>query len=504
MEYSNRISLEGTARKFSDQHKPLGPIHRDEKLDVILVLKQANDIDSAVFNRKNLHDGSLELKHKESVHLNDSFIKVRDFAAAHDLEIVDENWMAHTIDVRGKADDLKRAFGVSIQNYDHVQGDFYGHEDEIKIPVALSDIIDGVIGLDNYPLCEFSKPNAIAAKGYLSISPLEMAALYNIPTNFDCSGECIGLLEFSGGYSISDVKAFASDLKIKPPQMADVSVLNAKNNPGSAGSSEVILDIEMAAAVATNCKLAMYFSANTPTGFYAGLRAAVYDKENKPSVVSISWGAIESLWSANAIAQFEKMLEQAKSLSVTVLASTGDKGSSDGKAGTNVQYPSSSALITACGGTEITVENNQIKTEVVWSNMVGSTGGGVSNLFPVPDFQKNANVPPEATTNKVGRGTPDISANAFGIEIIMNGQKNPSGGTSAVAPFIAGLVAILNKKRSQPIGYLNELLAEKKSDTLFRDITQGSNGAYKAGKGWDACTGWGSLDGATFLSTFST
>jgi len=73
------------------------------------------------------------------------------------------------------------------------------------------------------------------------------------------------------------------------------------------------------------------------------------------------------------------------------------------------------------------------------------------------------------------------------------------GGTSAVAPLLAALVAQLNQQLNKPVGFLNPLLYGAPS-SVFRDITAGANGAYGAGPGWDACTGLGRPDGAALLA----
>lgn len=105
----------------------------------------------------------------------------------------------------------------------------------------------------------------------------------------------------------------------------------------------------------------------------------------------------------------------------------------------------------------------------------------------------------------MGRGVPDIAGNAdpnTGYVILLNGQKEVFGGTSAVAPLWSGLIALFNQKLGKPVGYLNPLLYNQIAGAL-RDITDGNNGAYKAGPGWDACTGMGSPDGAKLLQALS-
>ena len=144
----------------------------------------------------------------------------------------------------------------------------------------------------------------------------------------------------------------------------------------------------------------------------------------------------------------------------------------------------------------------------------GATGGGVSNVFAKPAYQASINVPAPAKSTG-GRGVPDVSGNAdpdTGYEIVLDGKAAVIGGTSAVAPLWASLVALLNQQRAnqakQPVGFLNPLLyGTAASANAFHDVSTGNNdvygdlqGKYPSGKGWDACTGLGTPDG-TALST---
>jgi kumamolisin len=500
MNSDNHYPLPGTSRQFSSTIECLNELPGHKKIEIILVLTDTPGLEPHTIDRDALMDGSLLKKCQDNELLQEKLAKVRAFARQYELQIMEEHLPSHNVVIRGTVAQLNHAFHITINRYAHKTRNFYGHEDEIKIPATLKDTIAGVLGLDDFPIANFSAvANTAATLSTQIFTPLEIASFYDIPAGFNCSGQCVGLLEFGGGYKARDIEAFAKDLKIPNPDIIDISVANCNNTPGAVGSNEVALDIQMAAAVAQKAKLAIYFAPNSPSGFYSALQKAVFDTTNKPSVISISWGASESKWSANAVSLFEKMLTSAKSMNITVVASTGDKGSSDGQpSGTNVQYPASSPQVIACGGTQITVENGKISSEVTWNNMIGVTGGGISNLFPVPSHQQNLQLPVEKNTGKAGRGIPDLAAIAFDIQVYMNGRHVPSGGTSAVSPIIAAFIAILNKKKGSNLGFLNKTIYDQtaKDSSLFRNITSGNNGAYQAGPGWDACTGLGSPMGA--------
>jgi kumamolisin len=136
----------------------------------------------------------------------------------------------------------------------------------------------------------------------------------------------------------------------------------------------------------------------------------------------------------------------------------------------------------------------------------GASGGGVSQAFAPPDWQRNADVPPPAGGGRAGRGVPDVAGDAdpsTGYKVRVDGQHAVIGGTSAVAPLWAGLVALLNEALGRPVGFLNPLLYAQPGG--LRDVTTGDNAVagtagYPARAGWDACTGLGSPDGQALVT----
>ena len=207
-------------------------------------------------------------------------------------------------------------------------------------------------------------------------------------------------------------------------------------------------------------------------------------------------------------------LQDAALLGVTVCCATGDFGSADMDAGwdkeLHVNFPASDGLVLACGGTELIAANGKIVSERVWNEgrEGGAGGGGVSNLFARPPYQAKSRVP-KSPKNKIGRGVPDLAGNAAsstGYRLVLRGKNRVIGGTSAVAPLMAGLIARINQRLGKSVGFINPLLYGVASKA-FRDITEGNNdiegkrkGKYTAGSGWDACTGLGVPDGQKLLA----
>jgi kumamolisin len=271
-----------------------------------------------------------------------------------------------------------------------------------------------------------------------------------------------------------------------------------------------MLDIEVSAAIASGAKVAVYFAPNTDQGFIDAVSTAVHDTVNKPSVISISWGGPESTWTGQATTALDAACQAAAAVGVTITVACGDNGSTDGVSGkgNHVDFPASSPHVLACGGTTLNGSGTTISSEVVWNELAigeGATGGGVSALFPLPVWQQNSNVP-AAPDAGGGRGVPDVAGNAdpsTGYVIRVDGQTLVIGGTSAVAPLWAGLIALANQQNGAAAGFVNPTLYLAAAKKAFRDITQGNNGGFSAGPGWDACSGQGSPVGGAVITLLS-
>ena len=255
--------------------------------------------------------------------------------------------------------------------------------------------------------------------------------------------------------------------------------------------------------------------------FVSGLNAdAISDAIHAtpaPTVVSISWGGSEDGWAAADRTSMDDTIADAAVLGVTVTVAAGDNGSGDGATDgkPHCDFPASSPHALACGGTKLVgnLTANTITSEVVWNETAsseGATGGGVSIEFPLPSWQATVGVPDVSGGTTSGRGVPDVAGNAdptSGYQIVVDGQQTVVGGTSAVAPLWAGLIARLAQSTGKKFGLLQTLIyngvTADKPATGFNDITSGNNGAYSAGPGWDACTGLGSPDGQMLLAALA-
>ena len=440
--------------------------------------------------------------------------KIAAFATAHQLVVVESNAARRSVVLSGTAATLGAAFGVTLQQFEHDGGTYRGRTGSISVPADLAGVVEGVFGLDDRPQASphFQRRDpegeVVSRAASASFTPPQLASLYRFPTGLDGRGQCIGIIELGGGFRPVDIKAYFTGLGLPVPSVKAIRVDGGRNHPTNANSAdgEVMLDIEVAAAIAPKALIAVYFAPNTDQGFLDAITTAVHDSVNKPSVISISWGSAESRWTAQGMTQFDQAFQAAAAMGVTVCCAAGDNGSSDGIADgqPHVDFPASSPFALGCGGTKLTASGAAITAEVVWNaNPTSSaTGGGVSGFFALPAYQNNAHVP-TTTGGHTGRGVPDVAGDAdpaSGYQVRVDGQSLVIGGTSAVAPLWAGLIALMNQKLGHPVGFLNPLLYGSLAGRgLFNDIVSGNNGSYSARPGWDACTGWGSPIGSKLL-----
>ena len=422
------------------------------------------------------------------------------------------------IKLTGGVANMQRAFGVSL-SHTTIDGETYRVRDgSIHLPAELQGYVVGVLGLDNRPQASphfrilgeqgaavaetaqaggFARPHASSN----SFTPVQVGQLYQFPQGVTASNQTIGIIELGGGFRPADITAYFKSLGQKPPTVIAVPVGHGKNQPGNPNGAdgEVMLDIEVAGAVAPGARIVVYFAPNTDQGFVDAIAQAIHDAKYKPSVISISWGSAEINWTAQAMSALDAACQSAAALGVTITVASGDNGSSDGvNDGKNhVDFPASSPHVLACGGTKLHGSGSSISAEVVWNGQSqggGATGGGVSDVFPLPSWQAGSNVPrPGVPTG--GRGVPDVSGDAdpaTGYIIRVDGKTMVIGGTSAVAPLWAGLIAVANQQNGVTAGFIQPAIYAARNKSAFRDTTSGDNGSYKAGPGWDACTGLGS------------
>lgn len=519
----DRVELKGTARAAFPAAKDVGPADPNERIEVTLLLRRGTNpaaqsaLDQATSlplrDRKYLTRRQFARLHSASLA---DIKKIRTFAADFHLKILKEDRPTRTVKLSGTVQSFNEAFGTDLRRCEHKLGDFRCRTGTLTIPAELDPIIEGVFGLDNRPQAKphfriHKKSPAVHAQAAdVSYSPLQVAQAYAFPSGATGSGQCIGIIELGGGYKTADLNSFFKNLGLSTPKITAVSVDGASNSPTgdpNGPDGEVELDIEVAGSIAPGAQIAVYFAPNTDQGFIDAVTAAVNDSTHHPSIISISWGGPENSWTAQSRSALNSACQDAATMGITVFVASGDEGASDGSStgAPEVDFPASSPFVAGCGGTKLTLSGTTIASEQAWNELSsneGATGGGVSEFFALPSFQQSANVP-KAPNGFVGRGVPDVAGDAdptTGYSVLVDGQQTVIGGTSAVAPLWAGLIARLNQSLKKNLGYLNPLIYTSNVEPAFHDITKGNNGDYSAGPGWDPCTGLGTPNGTALLS----
>jgi kumamolisin len=506
---SDYATLAGSERKQPAGSTDLGPADEDERTTVTVVLQPPEGTDPTTAHViERLSDRTYLSREELAARRGASpaaILAVERFAVEANLVVLAADAARRSVVLEGTIGQLTAAFHVDMRRFKNAKGTFRGRIGTIQIPTELVGVVSGVFGLDERPQARTQfrivHPRAVQT----SFTPPQLGELYAFPAGTDGTGQTIALIELGGGYTASDLSTYFTSLGIAAPSVTTVSVDGGQNVPTgdpNSADGEVDLDIEVAGALAPKAQIVVYFAPNTDQGFLDAITTAVHDTANHPNIISISWGSAESEWTQQAMTNFDAAFADAAMAGVTVCVAAGDGGSSDGVTDglAHVDFPASSPHALACGGTTLKANGTTIASETVWNDANdGATGGGISDVFPLPSWQSNAKVPPSSNAGAhIGRGVPDVAGDAdpaTGYAIRIDGSNTVIGGTSAVAPLWSALIARLNQSTPKPLGLINPILYA--NPTALHDITSGSNGAYKATTGWDPCTGLGTPNGKT-------
>jgi kumamolisin len=534
------VPLSGSERSELPASTPAAPLDQNQVITVTLLLRRMAEVPTELITGRSTVTAE-QLGERYGADQADASL-VADVLGRYGLTVTEYHLPSRRLKVSGTLADLSRAFGTTLTSVTSPNSGGSGEVQHryrsggLSVPAELSGIITAVLGLDNRPQASphfrrltaapegVATPRAAGSGGSAGpLTAVQVASFYQFPAT-DGTGQAIAIIELGGGYEAADLTTYFSGLGLSVPSVTAVPVDGGANSPGQSADAEVDLDIQVAGAVAPGATQFVYFAPNTDQGFIDAISDAIHATPT-PIVVSISWGGPESSWATQSVTGMNEAISDAAALGATVTVAAGDNGSSDDASSTSgvaVDFPASSPYALACGGTELigNTSTSAITSEVVWNETAsneGAGGGGVSALFALPSWQQDAGVPVSAaggtgigSATEPGRGVPDVAGNAdpvTGYQVIVAGQQQPIGGTSAVAPLWAGLIARLAQATGTRFGLLQPLIYAGVTPgmpaTGFNDIVEGSNGAYKAAPGWDACTGLGSPNGTALLSLLS-
>ncbi len=521
------VQLAGSERAPLAGAAPAGELDSYERAELTLVLRRRAELPDAILESHTVLTRE-ELAERYGADPADVDLVQRTLTGLG-LEITAVDPPSRRIKVAGPLGQLSSAFGTELRQVSSPAPNGRGtvthryRQGPLFVPASLAGVVLAVLGLDTRPQASphFRVRDAAAAPGQ-TYTPNQVADIYQFPAGTTGAGQTIAVIELGGGYSGSDLDTYFGGLGLAVPSVTAVGVDGGSNAPGSdpnGADIEVALDIDVIGAAAPGAAQVVYFAPNTDSGFVDAIAEAA-QATPAPIAISISWGQSEDSWTAQSRDAMDSELADAAALGITVCVASGDNGSDDavGDGQQHVDFPASSPHALGCGGTKLLADpaTGVISSEVVWNETAaneGAGGGGVSDQYDLPSWQADAGVPPQAGGSPAsgvgagGRGVPDVAGNAdpaTGYQIYSGGQAQVVGGTSAVAPLWASLIGRLAEATGQRFGLVQTLLyagvAPGVSMAGFRDITSGDNGAYKAGPGWDACSGLGSPDGTALLN----
>jgi kumamolisin len=520
----NFRQLEGSELRPSPNARVLGPADETETLRTTIVLRRRPDgppvpgpayyLRTPPSERPRLSESGFAARYGADP---GDIERVAAFARSHGLTVDEINAARRTVVVEGTVAQFNRAFNVTLRAYEHeVQRSarserrteaYRGYDGFIHVPADLVGVVIGVFGLDNRRI---TKRNAADPPGTAPIAIGATTGLYDFPPNL-AAGQTIAIFS-EGGYLTSDITA---NFGINPPSVIDVTV-DASN--GGFADPETTQDIFIAASAAPGAQIAVYFTTYSQQGWVDLLSRVIHPSPGDPqcSVLSSSFYVSDGDDAATLLAEgvplswiiaVTQVFEDAAIQNVTMCIASGDTGAQskrfDGKA--HVQYPGSDPWVLAVGGTTIG------SSEWAWNDGTGASGGGVSDYFPSPSYQIDANVPASVNDGHHGRGVPDVAANASpnsGYPFVLSGGPGLANGTSASAPLWAGLIAVFNAALGESVGFINPVVYAL-NGAGFRDIVPEPGAAdnsflgvtgYPVTVGWDAVTGWGSPRGGVLLN----
>uniref|UniRef100_A0A452I275 Tripeptidyl-peptidase 1 n=1 Tax=Gopherus agassizii TaxID=38772 RepID=A0A452I275_9SAUR len=415
-----------------------------------------------------------------------------------------------------------------------------GQRSAVRSPVPytlheeLAEHIDFVGGLHRFPaerkvVTRASGKEEVMARYqqrraafHLGVTPSVIRKRYNLtdrdigalPNN---SQACAQFLEqyFHPADLLEFMKLFASSFGHR----SRVDQVVGHQGLGKAGL-EASLDVEYIMSTGANISTWVFSNAGrheSQEPFLAWL-LLLSNMSSVPWVHSVSYGDDEDSLSWAYMERLNVEFMKAAARGLTVLFASGDAGAgcrklAGGSHTFRPSFPASSPYVTTVGGTAF---KNPFR--VTWEVTDYISGGGFSNVFPMPDYQAAAvrnflrsapKLPPRSYYNSSGRAYPDLAALSDNYWVVTNRIPLPwVSGTSASTPVVGGIMALINDRRLQkglpPLGFLNPALyklQEKGPTAAFYDVTQGCHlscldaavegQGFCAGPSWDPVSGWG-------------
>ena len=445
----------------------------------------------------------------------EDFDAVIAFAKASGFTVVGGSRDAVDVQLKAPVAAIEKAFHITLRLYQHPTESrtFYAPDREptVDLPIRLWHIS----GLDNYSIPRAAlrhkdvtvQSNAVTgscpSKSYCGS---DMRAAYYGGTALTGKGQTVGLLEYYG-YDIADFNTYFKNAKQTNKVAvhgisADGSSLKCLNTQ-DCDDREQIIDMTQAVSMAPGLKGLYVFVGNSDTA----ILSAMSTHAPLSAQLSSSW-----TWEPSDPSSDDPYFKKFAAQGQNYFQASGD--SRRYTASSQYVWPANSAFVTTVGGTNLTVtgKGGAWSSETAWPD--GGGGFYTPDAIKIPTWQKLAGVVTTANkASKTLRNSPDVSAEA-NYDFYSCADQIPCqqgwGGTSFSAPMWAGYMALVNQQavaNGNPVlGFVNPAIyalgVGPDYDTDFHDITSGSDG-YKAVKGYDLATGWGSPNGSALINALA-
>ncbi|WP_298208817.1 S53 family peptidase [Ferrimicrobium sp.] len=424
--------------------------------------------------------------------------------------------------VEGTVADASAALGVSFDQV-HLSGgrDVVVADAYPKLPQLIGELVVGVTGLfanGYFPVT----PKGVLASGSgacaglvqknspsAGFSPATVASYYHLSRSRLRHSITIGVAEFGEvtGSLDRSVARFAHCLR-DPVHLATVAVNGGSDNTTRASLDEMALDLETLVAYAPGAHLLVYTASS-------GDADALYLQmvsQDRASILLTTWGSCEEDTPPRQLTIEELAFAEAALQGQTVVAASGDDGSSDclatgGGDGLSVDDPASQPMVTAVGGEQFTTPISQTARPSAWNDQTyaGASGGGVSSVFAEPPYQRRiyggvAGIRRLCRLKAGCRLVPDVAMIAVGGEIyVPGGRWTLLGGTSLAASVFAAGIAEVEAHAGVRLGLLNPRLYRLAThSSAFTPVRLGDNdfrglhpGQFQANGRFSLATGLG-------------
>ena len=549
----------GHVHRLAQRQFDRGPVDPAKKLNYIVLLvkpsaAQQTDLESLLLDQQNPSSASFR-----------NWLTPEQFGGRFGLNTSDQSkivaWMtsagfsidhrarsANWIAFSGTATQVTRALNTPIHLFE-VNGEMHFANTSIpSVPEALSDVVAGFLGLDDFHLhsnAKQIKPDYTSGSFHY-LAPADLATIYDIAPLYAAgitgTGQSIALVGDSD-VLVGDIAKFRSNygLPVNNPKM----VLYGSTDPGfNSDEFEGNIDLEWSGATAPMATIYYVYGPSAITAVVAAVEL------NVAQVISSSYGGCEVDFDPSS---YRAIAQQGNAQGITILSITGDAGAAGcdrqgnepfATRGIGVQFPAVLPEVTAVGGTQFAEGSGaywgtnsatlgsalSYIPEAAWNESsttgLAATGGGSSTIYLKPSWQSGLGVPSDNA-----RDVPDIALSSAGHDgylVYYLGATTSAYGTSCAAPSLAGVIALLNQyqvtnkfQKTPGLGNINPQLYRLAQimPTAYHDVVNGNNivpcaqgspncstgsYGYSASVAYDLTTGLGSVDANNLITNWNT